>query len=153
MKTILAIVVTAACLAVACLNVSPAHARGASVLSGSLTCTLTPWGFATVNGCKSTTADFAFDANFTLTSSPPPSFQAVWSITSVAGDPPQIGSGCTSTSANCDLLLTTTSSSDTRVSVTVNIYAMPAHTLVMTGEATAIAPCTTVTPTGHPRKC
>jgi hypothetical protein len=153
MKTILAIVVTAACLAVACLNVSPAHARGASVLSGSLTCTLTPWGFATVNGCKSTTADFAFDANFTLTSSPPPSFQAVWSITSVAGDPPQIGSGCTSTSAHCDLLLTTTSSSDTRVSVTVNIYAMPAHTLVMTGEATAIAPCTTFTPTVHPRKC
>jgi hypothetical protein len=149
----LACTAVALCLGVASLDEPTARASGTHVMSGALACAITPSGTVTPNGCKSVVPGFSFDAYFSLTSAPPASFQAEWSITAVHGDPPQVASGCGSTSSYCDLLLTTTASGDTQVSVSVNIYAMPAHTLALTGSALARVPCTTIKPPNHPTSC
>lgn len=149
----IAIIAIAFCLAVASIGAPQARASGAYITTAALDCTMNPFGLDTAQGCKSITPNFTFDAYFALGSAPPASFQAEWSITSNLGDAPLVGSGCTSTSSYCDLLLSTNASGPTKVTVGVNIYAMPAHTLVTTGQAVAIAPCTTIKPPNHPTSC
>lgn len=137
------------------LTASPARSSWPPV--GTLTifsCTITPGGTTQTNGsCVTNTPGFNFNANFDLNVALEPSYTVEWSITSVLGPAPQIGSGCTSSTPYCDLNLQTTSTSNTKVQVRADVYQMPAHTLVLSGQVTARAPCTTVKTNNHPTLC
>lgn len=119
-----------------------------------LSCTITPGGTTQSNGsCASNTPAFNFDANFVLNAALPPSYRVEWSITPVLGPAPQIGAGCTTSTTYCDLGLQSTSAGYTKVQVRADVYEMPAHTLVSSGQVTARVPCTTVKPGNHPTSC
>mgnify|MGYP001474921512 CR=1 FL=1 len=132
----------------------PAQAEVVVSTSSVVECTIEPGNVPTANGCMTPLPGFDFHAIFVLTNAPPSSYQIEWSITSLAGYAPVIVDGCTSLATYCELTVFTNSGSDTRVKVQADVYEMPAHTLVESGDARARAPCTTIShDPNHPRPC